>query len=78
MKRNNKVFRGKTIDNMFRKNCSNELLPNALRTLTEFLDMRKIIEPKSWMFFCFIQFFSAENKENLLVLQFRLNNLIQA
>ena len=44
MKSNNKVIRGKTIDNLLRKSCA--LLPYAIRTLTEFLYIKKVIEQK--------------------------------
>ena len=45
MKSNNKIIRGKIIDKLFRKSWA--LVLYAIRTLTEFLDIRRIIEPKS-------------------------------
>ena len=77
MKSNNKVNRGETIANLFRKSWA--LLPYAIRTLTEFLDKIQIFEPKSWIyFFVLSNFFFVKNKENLLVLERRLTNLKQA
>ena len=62
MKSNNKVITDKVFDNLLRIKWA--LLLFAIKTLTEFLDIKQIIEPKSWIFFCFIHFL-AENKRKL-------------
>ena len=75
MKSNNKIITGKNFDNLLRLSWA--LLLFAIRTLTDFLDIKQIIELKSWIFFCFIHFL-AENKKKLTIVQFQLKNLKQA